>query len=144
MSILGIMQRIMENPDADAYVVAGYNDMGLDAIRTITDKPVLGSGIASMHAATLLASRFSIVCPLARCIPCIYRTLRNSGFINRCEKVRPTDIPVMQFETSNKHEINTNSKTIGREIEKCFVEDNVNAVLLGCSALGHVKQVRNI
>jgi allantoin racemase len=136
------MKRIIEHPEADAFVIAGYNDMGLDAFRSITEKPVLGSGVASMHVATLLASRFSIVCPLARCIPCIYRTLRNSGFINRCEKVRPTDVPVMQFETTNKHEINTNNRTVGKEIERAFVEDNVGAVLLGCSALGHVRQVK--
>ena len=42
MSIVGLVDEIMREPDADAYVIACFGDPGLLAAREITTAPVLG------------------------------------------------------------------------------------------------------
>mgnify|MGYP001237399302 FL=1 len=45
--IPGLIEEINNNIDADAYIIACFDDTGLDAIRSITDKPVIGIGEAA-------------------------------------------------------------------------------------------------
>ncbi len=61
--IPGIISEIRANPEYDAYIVACFDDT-----RTITDKPVIGIGEASYHAANMLGGHFSVITTLKRSI----------------------------------------------------------------------------
>ena len=47
------------NPDVAGYVIACFDDTGLDAARCVLDAPVVGIGEAACHMASLLAARLS-------------------------------------------------------------------------------------
>ncbi len=64
MSVVGLIEAIKDDPDADAYVIACFGDPGLLAAREFTAAPVLGIAEAAMHAASFVATGFSVVTTL--------------------------------------------------------------------------------
>jgi allantoin racemase len=69
-SALGMMQLLRENEaDFDAFVIACHDDPNLDAMREMTDKPVVGIGEASMKMATMLGHSFSVLSTMKHSIP---------------------------------------------------------------------------
>ena len=40
--IPGLVEEVKKNSDAQAYIIACFDDTGLEVVRTITDKPVIG------------------------------------------------------------------------------------------------------
>jgi allantoin racemase len=66
----GMIQLLRENePEFDAFVVACHDDPNLDAMKEMTNKPVVGIGEASMKMATMLGHRFSVVSTMKHSIP---------------------------------------------------------------------------
>src|SRR5699024_234828 len=63
LSVPGVLDEIKKGEDegADAFVIACYDDPGLNAARELTDRPVIGIVEASLYMASMLAARFSIV-----------------------------------------------------------------------------------
>ena len=47
--------------DYDGIIVAGFSDVGIDALKEILDIPVLGIAEASYHVAALLGHRFAVL-----------------------------------------------------------------------------------
>ena len=74
-----IISEIKKNPYSDAYIIACFDDTGLDACRSFTDKPVLGIGECSYHAANLLGGNFSVITTLSRSIPALKGNLKKYG-----------------------------------------------------------------
>ena len=72
-SVPGLLDEIRrgEALGFDGYVIACFDDTGLDAARTLAAGPVLGICEAAMHAATMLGGRFSVVTTLARSVPAL-------------------------------------------------------------------------
>ena len=62
--IPGILEEVFLNKDADAFIIGCFDDTGLDAVRSITNKPVLGIGDSSYHIASCLAGTFSVITTL--------------------------------------------------------------------------------
>src|SRR6188472_3977120 len=63
-SVPGLIAEIQRQADMDAYVIACFDDTGLEAARCATEAPVIGIGEAAFHMATLLAHRFGVVTTL--------------------------------------------------------------------------------
>jgi allantoin racemase len=55
------MCRLVERSDADVYVVACASDPGLEAVRTVTPRPVLGIFRSAVAAAVARAERFGVI-----------------------------------------------------------------------------------
>ena len=70
-SVPGLIDEIQRDPDADAYIIACFDDTGLDAARCVANAPVIGIGEAAFHMATLVAGRFGVVTTLTRSVPAI-------------------------------------------------------------------------
>ncbi len=87
-SIPGLLAQMRAAPEADAYVIACFDDTGLDAARCLTTAPVIGIGEAAFHMASLVAYRFSVVTTLSRSISAIEHNLAKYGFRGRCARVR--------------------------------------------------------
>ncbi len=68
LSVVGILEEIKKGEAAgvDGYVIACFGDPGLLAARELAKGPVLGIAEAAMHAASLIATGFSIVTTLSR------------------------------------------------------------------------------
>lgn len=116
---------------ADAVVIACFGDPGLDAAREATAAPVLGIAEAAFHAATFLATRFSVVTTLTRTCVIAERLVQRHGFEAQCAGVHGTDIPVLDLEGAGE--------TLVRQIEDAarvaLAQDRSGAIVLGCAGM---------
>jgi Asp/Glu/hydantoin racemase len=55
------MCRLVERSEADVYVIACASDPGIDAVRTVTHRPVLGIFRSAVAAAVARAERFGVI-----------------------------------------------------------------------------------
>ena len=53
--------RLVERSDADAYIIACGSDPGIEAVRTVTDRPVLGIFRSAVAVAVAQAERFGVI-----------------------------------------------------------------------------------
>ena len=88
-SIPGLIDEIGKEPNADAFVIACFDDTGLEAARCATLAPVIGIGEAAFHMASLIAAKFSVVTTLSRSIIPIEHNLAKYGLIARCARSAP-------------------------------------------------------
>lgn len=131
MSIVGLVDEIRDGPGAHAYIIACFGDPGLLAAREITASPVLGIAEAAMHAATFVATGFSIVTTLERTRIIAEHLVRNYGMEHHCRRVRATDIPVLELDNPG-----SNARAlILKECERALSEDKSGAIVLGCAGM---------
>ncbi len=136
MSIVGLVDAIREAPEADAHVIACFGDPGLLAAREIAAGPVIGIAEAAMHAASFIATGFSIVTTLERTRIIAEHLVRNYGMEHHCRRVRATDIPVLELEKPD-----SNCRTlILEECERAIVEDGSGAIVLGCAGMADLNR----
>ena len=146
MSIVGLAQAIKDANEIEekrgnrdgiatgrdhAFVIACFGDPGLLAVRELTAAPVLGIAEAAMHAASFLATGFSVVTTLGRTRVIAEHLVRNYGMEHHCRRVRAIDLPVLELE-------NPASDARGRILAECqraLVEDNSAAIVLGCAGM---------
>jgi allantoin racemase len=131
MGILGLVEAINADPDADAYVIACFGDPGLLAAREIATGPVLGIAEAAMHAACFLATGFSVVTTLERTRVIAEHLVRNYGMEHHCRKVRATDIPVLELENPESEA----RSLILSDCERAISDDKSGAIVLGCAGM---------
>ena len=130
-AVPGMLARIAEHANADAHVIACFDDTGLDAARSRATAPVIGIGEAAFHAASLLAGRFSVITTLGRSIPAIEHNLVRYGLASRCAKVRAAEIPVLELDNPASDA----SARISAEIAAAMAEDRAEAIVLGCAGM---------
>ncbi|MBB6464858.1 allantoin racemase [Aminobacter lissarensis] len=131
LSVLGTIDEILEGNAADAYVIGCFGDPGLLAAREITGAPVIGIAEAAMHAATFIATSFSIVTTLERTRVISEQLVRNYGMQDHCRRVRATDVPVLDLEKPGS----SARAIILDECEKALREDRAEAIVLGCAGM---------
>ena len=130
-SVPGLLDEIAKAADADAFVIACFDDTGLEAARCATLAPVVGIGEAAFHMAALIAEKFSVVTTLARSIAPIERNLVKYGLAARCARVRAADVPVLALEDADSPA----SAMIRAEIARALAEDRAEAIVLGCAGM---------
>ncbi|TIQ41121.1 MAG: aspartate/glutamate racemase family protein [Mesorhizobium sp.] len=130
-AVPGIIAEMGKAPAADAYVIACFDDTGLDAARCATEAPVIGIGEAAFHLASLIAGKFSVVTTLARSVPAIEHNLAKYGLASRCAKVRSSEVAVLDLERPGS---NARHK-ISHEIARAIREDHAEAIVLGCAGM---------
>lgn len=130
-AIPGLIAEMKRAPGMDAYIIACFDDTGLDAARCATDAPVIGIGEAAFHLASLVAGKFSVVTTLARSVPAIEHNLVKYGLSSRCAKVRSSEVPVLDLEIPGSDA----RDKISAEIARAIVEDKAEAIVLGCAGM---------
>lgn len=130
-AVPGMLAVMRARPRADAFVIACFDDTGLDAARSLVEVPVIGIGEAAMHVATLLAIRFSVVTTLAVSVPALEHNVHRYGFAHRCGRVRACEVPVLALEDPASGA----RARISAEIERARAEDRAEAVVLGCAGM---------
>src|SRR3954468_6247159 len=92
-AVPGLLDEIRKGEEAGfkGYVVACFDDPGVDAARSLARGPVVGIAEAAMHVATLLANSFTIVSALARSAPVLEHLGHKYGFAHKCRAVRAAD-----------------------------------------------------
>lgn len=132
----GLLGEVARHPDADAVIIACFDDTGLDAVRCAVDVPVVGIGEAAYHAASFLSCRFSVITTLRRSVPGIEDNLTRYGLAKRCTHVRATEIPVLALEEGDPATL----AKIEDEIRCSIDEDQSEAIVLGCAGMADLMQ----
>ncbi|MBZ9764511.1 aspartate/glutamate racemase family protein [Mesorhizobium sp. CA8] len=130
-AVPGIIAEMGKAPAADAYVIACFDDTGLDAARCASGAPVIGIGEAAFHMASLIAGKFSVVTTLARSVPAIEHNLAKYGLASRCAKVRSSEVAVLELERPGSNA----RHRISQEIARAISEDHAEAIVLGCAGM---------
>jgi len=127
----GLLAEMGKAPDRDAYIIACFDDTGLDAARCRVAAPVIGIGEAAFHMASLIAGTFSVVTTLSRSVPAIKHNLVKYGLASRCSGVRASEVPVLDLEKPGS---NARDK-ISAEIRNALKYDGAEAIVLGCAGM---------
>ena len=129
--IPGLVEEIEKHSDADSYIIACFDDTGLDVIRSITEKPVIGIGEAAYHIATMVAGNFTVITTLSRSIRPLTHNLKKYGLFENCVKVTAIEVPVLDLENISRKNLDKLNKGIQDTIEN----DNAESIILGCAGM---------
>jgi allantoin racemase len=131
ISVIGLLAEIRqgEAEGIDGYVIACFGDPGLLAARELAKGPVLGIAEAAMHAASFVATGFSIVTTLDRTRVIAQHLVESYGMSRFCHKIRAIDLPVLSLETPAAQ------TAILQECRLALAEDHCGAIVLGCGGM---------
>lgn len=132
----GLLAEAATHPDADAIVVACFDDTGVDALRCTTTAPVIGIGEAAYHAASIISAKFSVITTLSRSIPILEANLVRYGLDSRCARVRASEVPVLELENGDPG----TTERIRNEIRDAIENDGIEAIVLGCAGMTDLMQ----
>jgi allantoin racemase len=123
--------RLATDPRPDAVVIACFGDPGLEAAREATDAPVIGIAEAAFHAASMLATGFSVVTTMTRTCVMAERLLQRYGYERHCRGVHGTDIPVLSLEGCGESTL----ALIEQSAREALARDGSGAIVLGCAGM---------
>ena len=115
----------------DAVVIACFGDPGLDAARELTTAPVLGIAEAAFHAASFVATGFSIITTMTRTCVIAERLVQRYGFERSCRGIHGTDIPVLALEVCGEDVL----AQIEDAARQALRQDRSGAIVLGCGGM---------
>ncbi len=115
----------------DGYVIACFDDTGLDAAREVARSPVLGICEAAMYTAAMLGTSFSVVTTLPRSIGIIEHLAVKYGMERFCRKVRSAEIPVLALEAVGSDA----ACRVRDEVKNAIAQDRAECILLGCAGM---------
>jgi allantoin racemase len=115
----------------DGIIIACFGDPGLDAAREATDAPVLGIAEAAFHAASMLATGFSVVTTMTRTCIIAEHLVHKYGFERRCRGIHGTDIPVLALESAGPEMLAQIEAAARLALER----DRSGAIVLGCAGM---------
>lgn len=132
LSVVGILDEICQGEAAgiDGYIIACFGDPGLLAARELAKAPVIGIAEAAMHAASFIATSFSIVTTLNRTKIIARHLVSNYGMTHLCRQIRAIDLPVLNLETDSEIQ-----NHILAECRRALQEDECGAIVLGCGGM---------
>ncbi|EIE52722.1 HyuE hydantoin racemase [Salipiger aestuarii] len=128
-AIPGVLD-LLSRADADAAVIACFDDTGLEEAQARVPFPVLGIGQSAYVMAGLMGRRFSVVTSLAVSVPVIEHNIARGGFAARCVSVRASGLPVLTIDEGGAAVLDRLSHEIARARD-----EGAGAVVLGCAGM---------
>jgi allantoin racemase len=140
-SLPGLLREILRHEQqgrahadpVQAYILACFDDTGLDAARCASTAPVIGIGEAAFHLASLVAGKFSVITTLSRSIGAIEHNLVRYGLAARCARVRASEVAVLELDAPGSPA----QARIDDEIRVALRDDRAEAIVLGCAGMAH-------
>lgn len=123
--------RAVESEGYDAAILGCFGDPGLDGLREVSEKPVVGPAGASMALAVTLGHKFGIVTVTGSVVHALRRLAWETGVLNALASVRYIDTPVLELNHSR-------DEAVSRMVEegKKSIEDGADTLILGCMSMG--------
>src|SRR5690349_20890059 len=84
-AVPGLIKALQDAPDADAAIIACFDDTCLDAARTAARYPVIGICEAALVTAGQIAKRIGVVTTLPRSVVPLEELVRRYGFAERAQ-----------------------------------------------------------
>jgi allantoin racemase len=122
--------------DYDGIIVAGFSDVGIDALKEILDIPVLGIAEASYHVASLIGHRFSVLTGTTKWTPPKHDYIMGLG----------VEAKAASFRSYSEWDDNDTYESLKKKLievsKKCIEEDGAEVIILGGGPLvGYGKQL---
>lgn len=133
VSAVALLEEIRsgEAEGIDGYVIACFGDPGLLAAREVATGPVLGIAEAAMHAASFVATGFSVVTTLGRTKIIAEHLAHAYGMAHFCRRVRACELDVLALEDEGSDAL----RIITEECRRARDEDGSGAIVLGCGGM---------
>ena len=128
-AVPGLIQAFLNAPDADAGIIACFDDTGLDAARSAAPFPVVGICEAALITAGQLAKRIAVITTLPRSIVPLEELVRRYGFAERTS-VSACNVAVLDLEKPGSGAGAKLDAEIVRALEK-----GAEAIVLGCAGM---------
>ncbi len=117
----------------DAMFVNCFGDPCVEALREITEIPVLGAGETSMTMAGLLGDKFAVISPTRSTARQVESNARRMGLEMGTFSVVGLDIPVLELERNRGRTI----REIAKIAKKCL-SNGAEVVVLGCTGMAYM------
>ncbi len=115
----------------DAVILACFSDPGLDAAKEVSEIPVIGIEESTLHMASMLGARFSIMTPRKQRVPVRKEHVHMRGMDHFLASVRSLDLSVAETDADPK---NTKKRVLA--VAKAAVEeDGAEVIILGCAGM---------
>ena len=124
------IQLLENNPGYDAYMMACFDDIAIDAGRSFLDVPVIACVEAALIAARFQARRFTIITTVETMVPGIRKLLERFELHRQCT-VRAIGIGVAATADGSSHI----SERINSCIRAARNDDGAKAIILGSAGL---------
>ncbi|MDD3655889.1 MAG: aspartate/glutamate racemase family protein [Atribacterota bacterium] len=122
----------------DGFIIGCHSDIGIDLLRELTNKPVIGIGEASMLYALPLGHKFSILSLKRKKIPQKEDLVKKYGLEDRCASIRTTGLGVVATENDKREKLL-------QEGMAAVQEDRAEVLILGCAGMaGLDKEIEKV
>jgi len=128
-AVPGLIQALLNAPDADAGIIACFDDTGLDAARSVAPFPVVGICEAALVTAGQIAKRIAVITTLPRSIVPLEELVRRYGFAERAS-VTACTVAVLDLEKPGSGAEQKLDAEIARALDK-----GAEAIVLGCAGM---------
>lgn len=136
LAIPGILEQIILDTEADAFILACWGDPGIEAAREITTKPVVGIAEASLYVANMLAAKWGVVTTLHRARDVAEKTVHKAGMTGRCASIRTTALSVLDTESDRAKTV----EILTAASQQAIAEDGAEAICLGCAGMSGLEK----
>ena len=126
VNISNLIKQVEKNNSSDAFIVASFEDIGVETIRKIISKPIIGIGEASFYIANIIANKFSVITNISQTHEAIKNNLIKYDMDHKCVSLKSIEVPILDMETMSK----ANIKKLENEIERTILEDSPEAIIL--------------
>jgi allantoin racemase len=126
--------RLGEAAGANAYVIACFGDPGLHAARELARGPVIGVAEAGFHAASFIATGFSVVTTLERTCVIARHLVAQYGFERQCRGIHATELEVLELEQPGSEAFSR----IVAAAREALAKDRSGAIVLGCAGMAQL------
>jgi len=133
-AIPGLIQTLLNANDADAGIIACFDDSGLDAARSVARFPVVGTGEAALVTAGQLAKRIAVITTLPRSIAPLEELVRRYGFAERA-RVTACNVAVLDLEKPGSGAAGKLEAGIASALD-----EGAEAIVLGCAGMADLAQ----
>ena len=134
LAVPGLIKALTHAHDADAAIIACFDDTGLDAARSIMDFPVVGICESALVTAGQIAKRIAIVTTLPRSIVPLEDLVRRYGFAERV-RVSACNVAVLDLEKPGSGAAAKLDAEIALALDK-----GAEAIVLGCAGMADLAQ----
>ena len=126
INVSKLLNEVETNNSSDAFIVISFEDIGVDTIRKITSKPIIGLGEAVFYTANIIANKFSIITNLSQSHEALKNNLIKYDMEHKCVSINSIEVPVLDMDTMSKSNLNK----LDHEIQRTIIEDNPEAIIL--------------
>ena len=126
INISKLLKVVEKNNSSDAFIIISFEDIGVDTIRKITSKPIIGIGEASFYTANIIANKFSVITNLSNSHEALKNNLMKYDMDHKCVSIKSIEVPVLDMDTMSK----SNLIKLDYEIQRTITEDDPEAIII--------------